>query len=430
MTFFIHTFGCQMNVNDSEKMASLLCRSGFSPAPRVEDARVVIVNTCAVRAKARDKAFSFIGRLKSEQIVILAGCVAQAERRELLGRWRRIDYIVGTHQFYRLNEIVTDLIEKKERGSALGFSRRWTEMVPDKTSRCSRVTAYISIMEGCDNFCSYCIVPFTRGREKNRPGRDILAEARMLARQGFKELVLLGQNVNHWSDPVSGETFSSLLDRLASAVDVRWIRFITSYPGYHDPRLVHVVAAHESIARHVHFPAQSGSTRILKRMNRRYSREEYLEIITRYRESIPGMKFSSDFIVGFPGETEQDFSDTLSLMRLVEYESVFSFAYSPRPLSRAGAWDDDIPGEVKKDRLHHLQRVQEEIQLRNNHDQIGREIDVLVMNPHPTVPGEVVGRTESYRVVNFRSAAEPGSMRRVRVTGAGPHSLRGEEAGE
>ena len=429
MTFFIHTFGCQMNVNDSEKMASLLSRNGFAPASRVEDAGVVIVNTCAVRAKARDKAFSYIGRLKPEQIVVLAGCVAQAERRELLRRWRRIDYIVGTHQFYRLAEIVSDLVEKRERGAALGFSRGWTELVPENASRSSRVTAYISIMEGCDNFCSYCIVPFTRGREKNRPARDILAEARQLADQGFRELVLLGQNVNHWIDPHSGETFSWLLDRLASEVDVRWIRFITSYPGYHDPRLVDVVFAHENIARHVHFPAQSGSTRILRRMNRIYSREEYLEIIDRYRQRIPDMKFSSDFIVGFPAETEADFLDTLSLMRRVEYESVFSFAYSPRPLSRAGDWPDDVSGEVKKDRLQRLQRLQEEIQLRNNRERIGREIEVLVMHPHPVAAGEVVGRTEGYRVVNFPSSAAPGSICRVRVTGAGPHSLRAEEAG-
>ncbi len=428
MTFFIHTFGCQMNVNDSEKIASILRLRGMTPADRVQDARIVIVNSCAVRAKAREKALSFIGRLDPEQIVILAGCVAQAERQSLLKTQRRIDYLVGTHQFHKLDRIVDGLMRRREKGAALGFSRQWQELVPDSRSRNSAVTAFVSIMEGCDNFCSYCIVPFTRGREKNRPARYILAEAMELAQKGYREIVLLGQNVNHWIDPETGESFASLLDRLASAVDVRWIRFITSYPGYHDPRLIDVVAAHSNIARHIHLPAQSGSTRMLRRMRRNYSRVEYLKIITAYRRAVPGMSFSADFIVGFPGESEKDFLATLSLLRRVEYESVFSFAYSPRPATRASAWRDSVPAEVKRERLRRLQQLQEEIQLRRNHQLIGSLQDVLVMTPHPSVRNEVVARTETYRVVNVESVAVPGSMLKVRITAAGPHSLRGVEA--
>ncbi|MDY0297261.1 MAG: tRNA (N6-isopentenyl adenosine(37)-C2)-methylthiotransferase MiaB [Acidobacteriota bacterium] len=428
MTFFIHTFGCQMNVNDSEKIASILRLRGMTPADRVQDARIVIINSCAVRAKAREKALSFIGRLDPEQIVILAGCVAQAERQSLLKTQRRIDYLVGTHQFHKLDRIVDGLMRRREKGAALGFSRQWQELVPDSRSRNSAVTAFVSIMEGCDNFCSYCIVPFTRGREKNRPARYILAEAMELAQEGYREIVLLGQNVNHWIDPETGESFASLLDRLASAVDVRWIRFITSYPGYHDPRLIDVVAAHSNIARHIHLPAQSGSTRMLRRMRRNYSRVEYLKIITAYRRAVPGMSFSADFIVGFPGESEKDFLATLSLLRRVEYESVFSFAYSPRPATRASAWRDSVPAEVKRERLRRLQQLQEEIQLRRNHQLIGSLQDVLVMTPHPSVRNEVVARTETYRVVNVESVAVPGSMLKVRITAAGPHSLRGVEA--
>lgn len=428
MTFFIHTFGCQMNVNDSEKIASILRLRGMTPADRVQDARIVIVNSCAVRAKAREKALSFIGRLDPEQIVILAGCVAQAERQSLLKTQRRIDYLVGTHQFHKLDRIVDGLMRRREKGAALGFSRQWQELVPDSRSRNSAVTAFVSIMEGCDNFCSYCIVPFTRGREKNRPARYILAEAMELAQKGYREIVLLGQNVNHWIDPETGESFASLLDRLASAVDVRWIRFITSYPGYHDPRLIDVVAAHSNIARHIHLPAQSGSTRMLRRMRRNYSRVEYLKIITAYRRAVPGMSFSADFIVGFPGESEKDFLATLSLLRRVEYESVFSFAYSPRPATRASAWRDSVAAEVKRERLRRLQQLQEEIQLRRNHQLIGSLQDVLVMTPHPSVRNEVVARTETYRVVNVESVAVPGSMLKVRITAAGPHSLRGVEA--
>lgn len=430
MTFFIHTFGCQMNVNDSEKMASVLSRGGMRPVDRVEDARVVVVNSCAVRAKAREKALSYIGRLHPDQIVIMAGCVAQAEREELLARHRRIDFLVGTHQFHRLDHIVAALARHRDRGASLGFFRAWTELVPDAQARTSPVTAYVSIMEGCDNFCSYCIVPFTRGREKNRPARDILAEAVSLAEQGYRELVLLGQNVNHWIDPESGKEFPWLLERLASTVNVQWIRFITSYPGYHDPRLVRVVAAHDRVARHVHLPAQSGSARILRRMNRNYSREQYLKIIYQYRRAIPRMSFSSDFIVGFPGETETDFQATLSLLREVEYESVFSFAYSSRPLTRAEAWEDDVPPEVKRERLQTLQQLQEEIQQRRNRALIGSEQEVLVMSSHPRTANEVVARTECHRVVNLESEAPPGSLLRVRIIAAGPHSLRGVEVME
>jgi tRNA-2-methylthio-N6-dimethylallyladenosine synthase len=427
VTFFIKTFGCQMNVNDSEKMRSLLLQRGLVPAGDETGADIVVVNSCAVRQKAQDKIFSYIGQLPKSATVILAGCVAQAERQEAFRRGR-VDFLVGTHQVHRLADIVDEIGAGSRRGAALSFSRRWQELVPAPMARENPVTAFVSIMEGCNNFCSYCIVPFTRGREKHRPLKAVLSEARALSSQGFQEIVLLGQNVNSWRDERAGVTFPGLLERLAKEVEVRWIRFVTSYPGYHDPDLMRVMAEQPRLARHVHFPAQAGSTRTLRRMARVYTRADYLRIVADFRRVIPAMKFSSDFIVGFPGETESDFRFTLSLLERVRYESIFSFIYSPRRYTRAFALVDDTPETVKKERLQRLQALQAEIQLQDNQKLIGTTVEVLVTAAHPRRSGEMIGRSESYRVVNFPSTAAIGSLVWVRVTGAGPHSLRGVEA--
>ncbi len=427
MTFFIKTFGCQMNVSDSEKICHLLEAAGLTPSAGEESADVIIVNSCAVRAKAQEKIFSYIGQFPRAKRVIVAGCVAQAEKQDIFKKKVRVDYVVGTHQFYRIAEIVAELSTGGPPGSAVAFNRQWQELVPAVRARSSPVTAYISIMEGCDNFCSYCIVPFTRGREKHRPLAAILREAEYLAGRGYKEIVLLGQNVNHWHEAQSGSSFPDLLRQLAARVPVRWVRFITSYPGYHDRELVQVMAENRSIARHIHFPAQSGSTRILQKMSRSYSRGEYLGIVRSFRSAMPGMKFSSDFIVGFPGESDRDFQLTLSLLEQVEYESVFSFVYSPRSRTAAAALAQELPAAAIKARLYALQELQAEIQLKNNRLLIGNTIEVLIVEKHPKKAGEVIGRSESYRVVNFASATPVGEFVRVKVTAAGPHSLRGEE---
>jgi tRNA-2-methylthio-N6-dimethylallyladenosine synthase len=427
MTFFIKTFGCQMNVNDSEKIRHLLEAAGLTPSAGEESADVIIVNSCAVRARAQEKIFSYIGQFPRAKRVIVAGCVAQSEKQDIFKKKVRVDYVVGTHQFYRIAEIVDELSAGRSPGSAVAFTRQWQELVPAAQARSSPVTGYISIMEGCDNFCSYCIVPFTRGREKHRPLAAILSEAEYLAGRGYQEIVLLGQNVNHWHEAKSGSSFPDLLRQLAARVPLGWIRFITSYPGYHDTELVQVMAENRSIARHIHFPAQSGSTRILKKMSRTYSRGDYLRIIRAFRTAMPEMKFSSDFIVGFPGESDRDFQLTLSLLEQVEYESVFSFVYSPRPRTPAALLAQELPAPAIKARLYALQETQAGIQLRNNRLQLGRTIEVLIVEKHPKKAGEVIGRSESYRVVNFVSATPVGEFTRVKVTAAGPHSLRGEE---
>lgn len=425
MKFFIKTYGCQMNVNDSEKIRHILESRGIRACPSESEADIVIINSCAVREKAQDKIYSHIGRLSGSQKIIVAGCVAQAEKEAILDRSPAVDFILGTHQYPRIESAVDLLANEQKRDVWAGFSREWMELCPDARSRSSRVSGYVSIMEGCNNFCSYCIVPFTRGREKYRPFEKIVEEAEYLSDKGYKEIILLGQNVNNWRDPGSPKTFPRLLATLAEKTRVRWIRFITSYPGYFDDDLIDVMSDQPKIARHIHFPAQSGSSRVLKNMNRSYSRRDYVGIINRFRKRIPEMKFSSDFIVGFPGESDYDFQLTMSLLKRVEFESVFSFMYSPRRYAKSSLRDDDIPRSVKKSRLYRLQKDQEAIQLKNNRRLIGKVVEVLVTQQNPKKTGEMIGRTESHRVVNFRSKALAGELLRILIKSAGPHSLRG-----
>lgn len=427
MKFNIKTFGCQMNVNDSEKMRHILENKGFEYGAEEKDADIIIINSCAVREKPQDKIFSYAGRMPREKIIIVAGCVAQSEKEKILKRNPNIDYIVGTHQYYYIDEIVEEIVSRRRSGVKAGFTRKWQESVPDITSRTSLVSGYISIMEGCNNFCSYCIVPFTRGREKHRPFDKIMEEARYLQSKGYKEIILLGQNVNNWEDVEKKMKFPALLDEMANGIDVKWIRFITSYPGYYDDDLIRIMATHPKIARNIHFPAQSGSTRILKKMNRIYSRSQYIDIIRKFKKNVPGISFSSDFIVGYPGETDYDFKLTLSLLEQVEYENIFSFIYSPRKHTKAFKMEDNIKMEVKKERLYKVQELQEKIQLKNNRACIGQTLEVLVTGRNPRKKDEMIGRTESYRVVNFPSETPVGDFTFVKIDHVGPHSLRGSE---
>ncbi|MCP4218049.1 MAG: tRNA (N6-isopentenyl adenosine(37)-C2)-methylthiotransferase MiaB [bacterium] len=427
MKFYIKTYGCQMNVNDSEKMQHILERKGCVATQNDMDADIIIINSCAVREKPQDKIFSYAGRMPKEKIIIVAGCVAQAEKKQIMSRNRNIDAVVGTHQYYQIDEIVDDIIANHPSPVVTRFSKTWQESVPSVESRSSRVSGYISIMEGCNNFCTYCIVPFTRGREKHRPYEEIMKEARLLAENGYQEIILLGQNVNSWEDAQEGIRFTQLLDRISETVDVPWIRFITSYPGYYDEQLMDVMARHPRIVRNIHFPAQSGSTRILKKMNRIYTRPQYLDIIRKFKKRVPDITFSSDFIVGFPGETDYDFELTLSMLEAVEYENLFSFIYSPRKYTKSFDMADNLSEEAKKQRLYRLQELQKNIQLKNNTKLIGETVEVLVSGLNKKKEGEVIGRTVNYRVVNFQSATPVGEFTRVLIDNVGPYSLRGKE---
>ena len=358
MNYFIKTFGCQMNVNDSEKMHHILIKKGLIRTNE-DDADIIILNSCAVREKAQEKIFSFVGRVPAIKKIIISGCVAQSEGEKMIKRSPKIDYIIGTHQYFTIDTIIDEIMKKenfrketnRKKRVKKSFSDKWTELIPHGSDRDSKFSGFISIMEGCNNFCSYCIVPFTRGREKHRPYEQILNEAEYLSNKGYQEIVLLGQNVNSWEDKTNKLKFHDLLELLATKTPVKWIRFITSYPGYYDNELISVMEKYRNIARHIHFPVQSGSTRILKKMNRTYTRMEYLKIISEFKKKIPGITFSSDFIIGFPSESKKDFELTLSLLEKVEYDSLFSFIYSKREHTKAKDLKDNISLEKKKGTL-------------------------------------------------------------------------------
>lgn len=427
MKFFIKTFGCQMNVNDSEKINHLLKNRGMKRVDDPDGADLIIINSCAVREKAQEKIFSFIGRLDESQKIVVSGCVAQSEKDLILKRNRKVDFVVGTHQFYSINDIVDEYLLKNEKGANTALSKEWSEAVPDIYARDNGFTGYISIMEGCNNFCTYCIVPFTRGREKYRPFKNILKEVEYLAENGFKEIILLGQNVNSWKDQAGGVSFADLLDRIAQIDKIKWIRFITSYPGYYESELIDVMKKNRNIARHIHFPIQSGSTRILKKMGRDYTRQKYIEIISKFKKEIPEIKFSSDFIVGFPGESEFDFKLTLSLMERIGYDSMFSFIYSPRKYTKAALISENISPAVKKERLKRLHELQKKIQFEGHKVLVGEELEVMVTGNNPKREGELLGRTESYKIVNFPGNHKPGEFVKVRIDSFGAYSLRGKE---
>ncbi len=429
--FFVRTFGCQMNESDSERIAGIIMASGGSPAARVEEADLVIVNTCAVREKSEDKLYSYLGRLtrlKERQPlrVGVVGCVAQLRSLELLGRRFSVDFVLGPDNYAQLTEILR--AASSEKISATGWSRDWHETPPDMILRASPVSAYLTVMEGCDNFCAYCVVPFTRGREKCRPLSSILAEVRDLVRSGYKEIQLLGQNVNSYRDPESGRTFAGLLREVSAVDGLPWLRFLTSHPKDFPEEIGEVMSERRNICRQLHLPLQSGSNAVLKKMKRGYSRERYLEVIAGLRRLMPEISMSTDVIVGYPGETENEFEETLALLRTVRFTNIFSFRYSPRPLTKAAGLIDDIPQNEKQRRLAAVHEVQKNIQLEANARRVGQVQEVLCLGRGKKPPHHFSGRNESSQAVNFSSSGERvGEFVTIRITGSGPYSLQGEE---
>ncbi|OGD17907.1 MAG: tRNA (N6-isopentenyl adenosine(37)-C2)-methylthiotransferase MiaB [Candidatus Aminicenantes bacterium RBG_16_63_16] len=429
--FFIRTFGCQMNESDSERVAGILSRAGGSPAARVEEADLVIVNTCAVREKSEDKLFSYLGRLarlKERKPLRLGvvGCVAQLRSLELLGRRSPVDFVLGPDNYAQLAEILRTA--SAEKIAATDWSADWHETPPDLILRESPVSGYVTVMEGCDNFCAYCVVPFTRGREKYRPLFSILAEAADLVRRGYKEVQLLGQNVNSYRDPESGRTFAGLLSEVTAIDDLPWVRFLTSHPKDFPDEIGRVMSERRNICRQLHLPLQSGSSAVLKRMRRGYTREKYLDIVAGLRRLMPEIALSTDIIVGYPGETDKDFEATLDLLKTVRFTGIFSFRYSPRPLTRAADLADDIPKAEKQRRLAAVQALQKDIQLEANARRVGQAQKVLCLGRSQKTPQLFSGRNEGNQVVNFSSTGDGvGKFVTVRITGSGPYGLRGEE---
>jgi tRNA-2-methylthio-N6-dimethylallyladenosine synthase len=431
--FFIKTFGCQMNENDSEHLAGLLAGAGAARAGSLEDSDIVIVNTCAVRRKSEEKSDSFLGRLsalqkKRDVVIAVAGCSAQLRRGEILRGKPRIDLVIGPGRYHELPGLIA---ERAPGGRiATGRSRAWHEIGPDKTLREDPSSAYVPIMEGCDNFCAYCVVPFARGREKCRPMERVLAEVEDAAAKGYKEVQLLGQNVNSYRDPGTGAGFAVLLDRVSRVGGVAWVRFLTSHPRDLSPEIARVMADRPTVCRQIHLPLQSGSTAVLERMNRGYTRAEYVAKIAMLRALMPEISLSTDIIVGFPGETKEDFEATLSALEEIGYANIFSFRYSPRPRTAAAKLPDDVPPEVKRTRLIALQDLQKRLQLARNRAFVGTTVRVLGTGESRKGGGRFTGRSEGFQVVNFTAPESfRGRFVDVLVTACGPYSLVGELAG-
>lgn len=428
--FHIHTFGCQMNENDSERIAGLFQEEGAEMCASPEESDLVIINTCAVREKSEEKLYSLLGRMEALKrdkglMIGVVGCVAQLYRSQLLEDKPFIDFILGPDNYREITRILPSHSEKKV--VATNWSRHWHEFRPSHILRESPTSAYVTIMEGCNNFCAYCVVPFTRGREKFRPLYHILREVKYLADQGYREVQLLGQNVNSYRDPESGRDFCELLKEVNGIEGIGWIRFVTSHPKNFTPDIVKAMRDLEKVCHQLHLPVQSGADAILRKMNRGYTREAYLEKISLLRHLMPDIALSTDVIVGFPGETEKDYQETISLLDEIHFTNIFSFRYSPRPLTTASKMEETVPFEVKRRRLIELQQGQKSLQLKLNTSSIGRAVKVLCLGKSRKDEHCFSGRNEGYQVVNFESKRDvTGYFVDVRITSCGPYSLVGE----
>jgi tRNA-2-methylthio-N6-dimethylallyladenosine synthase len=431
--YWIETWGCQMNAHDSEKISGSLKGLGLEAAPTEHEADVLILNTCSIREKAEEAVFTrllSLSHLKRKRPVVLGitGCVAQQEGEAILKRAPDVDFVLGTQSLVQLSEVLATVVGTKERVVEIGRHPENLDVPPEQIERVPGVKAYITIMEGCDNFCSFCIVPFTRGRERCRPIADIVREARSLTQWGFREVQLLGQNVNSYRDPGDGRGFEDLLDAVDEVEGLWRIRFTSPHPKDFGEPLMRRFRDLRRLCPHMHLPAQSGSTSVLGRMKRGYTREEYERKVARAREYVPGLAISTDLIVGFPGETEEEFGETLSLMDDHRFDSIYSFKYSERPYTfSAREQPDDVPEPVKSERLTRLLDLQKHIQLEKHARWVGRTVEVLVEGESRKSAAEFSGRSADNRIVNFPGGRDRvGELVPVAITRFGANSLFGE----
>jgi tRNA-2-methylthio-N6-dimethylallyladenosine synthase len=432
---YLQTFGCQMNVYDSERISQLLAARNYRLVESPSDADLIFVNTCSVREKPEQKVYSLLGRFRAlkkknpKLIIGMGGCLAQQEGEGFLERFPHLDFVLGTKEFNQINRLLDDLEAFGKRGVATTLNGRVDPYasLPFSPSS-SKATALVSIMQGCDNFCSFCIVPFVRGREVSRPSRAILEEIQTLAARGVKEVTLLGQNVNSYGNKMPGELgFVELLEAVQGIHGIERIRFTTSHPKDLSRALIEAFGRLPKLCEHIHLPLQSGSNRVLERMNRGYAREEYLEKVTMLRQAYPGISLTTDMIVGFPGETEADFQATLEMIEQVRFADLFSFRYSDRPYTRATQFPDKVPEEVSRRRLMELQALQRRITCKRNKIWEGRTVEILVEGRSKTNAAESMGRTRTNHIVNFPGKSHPvGSLVRLRIEKPLAHSLRGD----
>ena len=446
-TLYIHTIGCQMNVYDSERIAGGLAPLGYRQVSEPESADLVILNTCAIREKAEQKVFSFLGRMaglkrKNPELIIgVGGCVAQQEGRKILDRAPYLDLVFGTHAVSRLPVLVQQVETTGGRLVDVALSNTIQESPAYPASpNADQISRFVTIMQGCDNYCTYCVVPYVRGREMSRDPERIVSEIQALADSGIREVTLLGQNVNSYGKKEGLCDFAELLTRVNGIEGLLRIRFTTSHPKDLSSDLIATFNRLDKLCRHIHLPVQSGSTRILSRMNRRYTRDMYLEKIARLRDACPDIAITSDIIVGFPGETSEDFEDTLSLIRQVTYDGLFAFMYSDRPNAPAAHFPEKISEAEKADRLQQVLGLQEAITLEKNQSLVHSDQVVLVegvsqrMNasesPHEATP-QWYGRTPGHKIVHFPepellfASGNIGRLKTIRIEKAFSHSLWG-----
>lgn len=427
---YISTYGCQMNVNDSDRMYALLEMQNFTPVQTPEEASLILVNSCSIREKAVHKVYSEVGTFrklkeKNPDLKIgVGGCVGQQEKENLIKNQPMIDFVFGTDQIDNLPNLVSQAYSEKGKIVSAKFEHRAPYHV-ETLVRNPGVATFVNIAKGCDNFCTFCVVPYTRGREKSRPHQHILTDIRHLIKRGVKEVTLLGQNVNSYND--SEADFADLMAKVATETDIERIRFTTSHPKDFNQKLADVMARHnDKIMEYVHLPFQSGSTRILERMNRNYTREEYLERIAMLKRSIPNLVLSTDIIVGFPGETEEDFMDTVNLVKEVGFETIFAFKYSPRPFTKAAKFEDQIAEDVKTERLNRLFDEHDKMAFEMVKAYEGQVMKILVENTDREF-GKVQGRSTSNKLVHFMGSPDLiGKTVDVRITKAFPAVFRGE----
>ena len=432
--YFIHTFGCQMNVNDSLRMSEVLGKLEYRPTPVPEEADLIILNTCSIREKAEDKMLSALGRYRAVKasrgaLLGVGGCVAQQEKDKLLKKVPYLDFVFGPDSIAKLPDIIGRVRGERERvvETAWVDSEEYVFPRADPETSRGKVTEFVTVMKGCDNVCSFCVVPHTRGREVSRPFPDVLTEVASLAQVGVREVTLIGQNVNSYQGGVS---FAQLLLRCAEVPGIERVRFTTSHPHDLSDELIEAFRTQPKICPHFHLPVQSGSNPVLKRMRRDYTGVQYLERLEKLRAARPGIAMTTDIIVGFPGETEEDFALTLALTEQVRYDNQFSFIYSPRPKTGAALRENDwgpVPHEVKIERLERLQKLQRRISGEVTAALVGQEVDVLVEGPSRYNPLKRFGRTAENRTVNFDGDAPAGAFVRVKVEGATPNQLSGKQ---
>ncbi|KFA93822.1 tRNA (N6-isopentenyl adenosine(37)-C2)-methylthiotransferase MiaB [Archangium violaceum] len=432
--YFIHTFGCQMNVNDSLRMSEVLGKLEYRPTPVPEEADLIILNTCSIREKAEDKMLSALGRYRTVKLARgtllgVGGCVAQQEKDKLLKKVPYLDFVFGPDSIAKLPDIIGRVQGERERvvETAWVDSEEYVFPRADPETSRGKVTEFVTVMKGCDNVCSFCVVPHTRGREVSRAFPEVLAEVADLAKVGVREVTLIGQNVNSYRGGIS---FAQLLLRTAEVPGIERVRFTTSHPHDLSDELIEAFRTQPKIMPHFHLPVQSGSNPVLKRMRRDYTVVQYLERLEKLRAARPGIAVTTDIIVGFPGETEEDFALTLELTEKVRYENQFSFIYSPRPKTGAALKEDEwgaVPHEVKIERLERLQKIQRRISGEHTASQVGQEVEVMVEGHSRYNAAKRFGRTPENRTVNFDGDAPAGAFVKVLVESATPNQLSGKQ---